>query len=319
MTKKVSFIVPCRDKEKFIADTVHTVLRQTYSPMEIVLSDQGSVDDSLAIMKKLAAEYDGPNKVRVLECPDTETKGMAGLNNHLNWLDTQIEGDIVIMCSADDLNHPERVEHTVRAFEDHDPSYVGTMVQYLNPDFKENKNSEVQVTSYGDVDRWVDPVDNVEKLVGSSASSAWSRDLFTKYGPMKGIESQDVLLPFFATIERGLYYVAKPLHAYIKWANENNTGLEGVMRAMQNKEALAKTEEEKRIARGEVAASIELVNFHCTSNWFAIMRRLAFDKTPIETKLQEAIFNKAIEYTNIWCLSRDSLILNKFQPQAMRV
>lgn len=305
MAKKVSFIVPCRDKEKFVGDTVHTVLRQTYSPMEIVLSDQGSVDDSFAIMKKLALDYDGPNKIRLLQCPDTEMKGMAGLNNHLNWLDTQIEGDIVIMCSADDLNHPERVEHTVRAFEDHNPSYVGTMVQYLNSDFKENKDSEVQITAYGNEDRFVDPIDNIEKLVGSSASSAWSRDLFTKYGPMKGIESQDVLLPFFATIERGLYYVAKPLHAYIKWADVNNTGLEGCLRA-------AETDAEK-------SAYTELVNFHCTSNWLAIMRRLAMGQIPIANNLQEAIFNKAIEYTNLWCLSRDNLIMNKFEPKTMRV
>lgn len=304
MAKKVSFIVPCRDKEKFVGDTVNTVLAQTYSPMEIVLSDQGSVDDSLNIMKSMAQRYTGPNKVRVLECPDTEAKGMAGLNRHLNWLDTQIDGDIVVMCSADDLNHPERVEHTVKAFEEHNPSYVGTMVQYLNPDFKENKNSEVQITAYGDQDRFVDPVDNVEKLVGSSASSAWSRDLFTKYGPMKGIESQDVLLPFFATIERGLYYVAKPLHAYIKRADKNNTGLEGCLRAAENP--------------AEVAAYSELVNFHCTSNWFAIMRRLALGQIPLANNLQEAIFNKAIEYSNLWCMSRDQLILDRHNPLPMK-
>lgn len=305
MAKKVSFIVPCRDKAQFVGDTVHTVLRQTYSPMEIVLSDQGSMDDSLDIMKAAAYKYDGPNKVRILECPHTESIGMAGLNNHLNWLNTQIEGDIVIMCSADDLNHPERVEHTVRAFEEHNPSYVGTCVQYLQPDFKENPNSEVQVTSYGEDDRFVDPIDNVAKLVGSSASSAWARDLYDKYAPLNGIESQDVLLPFFATIERGLYYVAKPLHAYIRRADKNNTGLEGVMRAAETPE--------------ELSAYTELVNFHCTSNWFAILRRLALTQTPIDNKLQEVIFNKAIEYTNIWCLSRDKLIMDRVEPKAMRV
>ena len=305
MTKKVSFIVPCRDKAPFVADTVHTVLRQTYSPMEIVLSDQGSVDDTLDIIKSMAYKYDGPNTVRVLECPKTENRGMVGLNDHLNWIHTQIDSDIVIMCSADDLNHPERVAWTVKAFEEHNPSYVGTCVQYLQPDFKDNPDSEVQITAYGNEDRFVDPIDNVEKLVGSSASSAWARDLWDKYAPLYGIESQDVLLPFFATIERGLYYVAKPLHAYIRRADKNNTGLEGVLRA-------AETPDEK-------AGYTELVNFHCTSNWFAIMRRLAFSQTPIDNRLQEAIFNKAIEYTNIWCISRDNMIINRVQPKAMRV
>lgn len=303
--KKVSFIVPCRDKAEFVGDTVQTVLRQTYSPMEIVLSDQGSMDDSLEIMKALAYKYDGPNTVRVLECPHTDSIGMAGLNNHLNWLNTQIEGDIVIMCSADDLNHPERAEHTVKAFEEHNPSYVGTCVQYLQPDFRENPSTEVQITAYGEVDRWVDPIDNVTKLIGSSASSAWARDLYNKYAPLNGIESQDVLLPFFATLERGIYYVAKPLHAYIRRADKNNTGLEGCLRAAESP--------------AEQAAYTELVNFHCTSNWFAILRRLAFSQTPIADDLQQAIINKAIEYTNIWCLSRDKLIMDRIEPKAMRV
>lgn len=305
MAKKVSFIVPCRDKEKFVGDTVKTVLRQTYSPMEIVLSDQGSVDDSLAIMKDLASKYDGPNTVRVLECQNTDSRGMAGLNNHLNWLNTQIEGDVVVMCSADDLNHPERVEHTMKAFEEFNPSYVNTCVQYLQPDFMENPDAEVQITAYGHEDRWVDPIDNVTKLIGSSGSSAWARDLYDKYGPMNGIESQDVLLPFFATLERGIYYIAKPLHAYIRRADKNNTGLEGVMRAAESPE--------------ELSACVELVNFHCTSNWFAILRRLSLSGIPIDNKLQEAIMNKAIEYTNIWCLSRDKLIMDRIEPKAMRV
>src|SRR4051794_13148038 len=123
---KVSFICPVRNKAQHVKKTIQSILAQRYSPMEIVISDQMSTDGSLDIIKDVVAKYDGPNRVRILQCEDTSHKGMIGLNNHLNFLDTQIEGDIVIMCSADDLNHPDRVSHTVRAFEEHNPSYVNT-------------------------------------------------------------------------------------------------------------------------------------------------------------------------------------------------
>lgn len=314
---KVSFIVPCRNKASFVAKTVESVLAQTYSPMEIVLSDQGSVDGTYEILKEMASRYTGPNTVRVLQCPETELKGMAGLNAHLNWLHTQITGDIVIMCSADDLNHPDRAKYTVEAFEKHNPSYVNTCVQYMNE--KQEVEAVTAFNMNGEEDCFVDPVRNVNELIGSSGSSAWSRDLYEKYGPLIGIESQDVLLPFFATIERGIWYVNKQLHAYIKHADENNTGLEGVLRASQKKLDEAKTEIERVIASRPVNACIEQVNYHCASNYFAILRRLHSSDRVIDMPLYEALANKAMEGANIWAMARDNLTMMRIEPRAMRV
>lgn len=314
---KVSFIVPCRDKASFVAKTVESVFAQTYSPMEIILSDQGSVDGTFEIITELAAKYNGPNSVRVLQCPDTELRGMAGLNQHLNWLHTQVTGDIIIMCSADDLNHPDRTKYTVEAFEKHNPSYVGTCVQYLNAEQQLEAITAFNIN--GEEDCFVDPIRNINELIGSSASSAWSKDLYEKYGPLKGIESQDVLLPFFATIERGIFYVGKQLHAYIKHADENNTGLEGVMRAAQKKLDNAQNDVEKVIASRPLNACIENVNYHCTSNYFAILRRLQGLQSNIDMKLYEALLNKAIDASNLWAQSRDNLTLMRVEPKGMRV
>lgn len=297
---KVSFIVPCRDKAAFVEKTLRSVLAQSFSPMEIVFSDQGSVDGTFDIIKTVAASYSGPNTIRILECPDTSRKGMAGLNDHLNWLHKQITGDIVIMCSADDLNHPDRALHTVKAFEEHNPSYVGTCVMYCDPD-----GSVQAVTDYGLKDRFVDPVDNVTGMVGSSASSAWSRDLYEKYGPLRNIESQDVLLPFFATLERGIYYMAVALHTHIYHASMDNTGMSGVMRAL-------KTEDEK-------IAYAECNNYHDASNWMAIIRRLLEYGIELEDDLFKATFDKALGASMGWAVARDRVTMSRLEPKAMRV
>lgn len=330
---KVSFIVPCRNKAFFVAKTVKSVLAQTYSPMEIILSDQGSVDGSFEIMKELADQYTGPNTVRVLQCPHTELKGMAGLNAHLNWLNEQITGDIVIMCSADDLNHPDRAKYTVEAFEKHNPSYVGTCVQYMESDCV----FRGAITAFGHElegkDAFVDPVRNINELIGSSASSAWARDLFNKYGPLNGVESQDVLLPFFATLERGIFYVNKQLHAYIKHADDNNTGMEGVVRAAQKdfdefesqfedcKNDVEKDEVVKKMvaAKEKHHAAIETNNYHYTSNFYAIMRRVQEMQIPIANELRDALIKKVIEAGNVWCCARDNLTMLRIEPKGMKI
>lgn len=311
MTKKVSFIVPCRDKAGFVANTVKSVLDQTYSPMEIILSDQGSVDGTFDIIKGLADNYTGPNTVRVLQCPDTDFKGMAGLNKHLNWIHTQIDGDIVIMCSADDLNDIDRAKYTVEAFEQQNPSYVGTCVQYADADLQfRGEITAYQVDGkFVETDGWVDPVKSVNELIGSSGSSAWARDLWDKYAPLRGIESQDMILPIFALMERGLWWIAKPLHCYIRHADINNTGLEGCLRASE-------TEADK-------AGYTELVNFHCTSNYFTILRRITelqmAGKFEVEGPLYHAILDKAFHSANIWSMARDNVIMGRIQPKMMRV
>ncbi len=162
------------------------------------------------------------------------------------------------MCSADDLNHEDRAKYTMEAFETHNPSYVGTGVQYCDADLQWRG----EITAYSkdgkivEEDGWVDPVQCINELIGSSASSAWARDLWDKLGPLKFIDAQDMMLPIMALMERGMWYVAKHLHCYIRHADVNNTGLEGCMRA-------AETEEDK-------LAWAELVNFHCTDHYFAI-------------------------------------------------
>ena len=299
---KVSFIVPARNKAKYVEATVRTVLAQTYSPMEIVLSDQGSTDGTFEIMQRMADEYKGPNTVRVLQCPVTDYKGMAGLNNHLNWIHGQITGDLVIMCSADDLNHPDRAKYTAEAFEQFNPSYIGTCVQYLDGDLTFNG----EMTAGNDLgDRFISPVENIDNIIGSSASSAWARDLFEKYGPLKSVESQDISLPFFGTLERGLYYIARPLHAYVRRSDPDNTGMEGVVRAAKDKE--------------EEHALIECCNYHYSSIFMTLLRRSQELNINLTQEVIDALVNKLIYALNIWTLSRDNITMLRIDPRNMRV
>ncbi len=65
----VSIVIPCYNAERWVAETLESCLAQTYRPLEIIVIDDGSTDDSLAIIKRYAQQHadiiqyeTGPNR-----------------------------------------------------------------------------------------------------------------------------------------------------------------------------------------------------------------------------------------------------------------
>ena len=54
MKKRVSVIIPVYNVEKFILNTVESVMNQDYKDVEIILVDDGSPDNSAQIIDELA-------------------------------------------------------------------------------------------------------------------------------------------------------------------------------------------------------------------------------------------------------------------------
>lgn len=299
---KVAFIMPARNKAANVGKTVDTILAQTYSPLEILLSDQGSEDDTLGILKAKAQAYSGPNAVRVLECPDREFRGRAGLNRHYWWIVQQTDADIIIVCAADDLNHKDRALHTVRAFEEFNPSHVGTRVRYVEPN-----GDPVGETMFPERrSRFIGQEECFRHLIGSSASASYARDLIEKYWPLEPCESEDMIMPILALFERGFYYVDKPLHTYVRHADPNNTGLEGLTRS--------KTE-----GSPEWHQSIETQNYHMVQHWTNVWRRLERHdlKGRLEAEAMSSLVQHVCTNANFWALARNYLTEHRIPPQNM--
>ncbi len=93
----VSVIVPTRDGARFIVETIHSIARQTATPLEIIVVDDGSADGSA----QLAVRASG--LVRVV---DTHGLGPAGARN-AGILAAQ--GELIAFLDHDDLWVPEKL------------------------------------------------------------------------------------------------------------------------------------------------------------------------------------------------------------------
>ena len=107
----VTFVVLSYNQEKFIRAAVESAFAQTYSPLEIVLSDDCSPDGTFAIIEEMVAAYRGPHTVRAVQPPRN-----LGLLQHVMKCGREAQGAIVVMAGGDDIAKPHRVARLVEAF-----------------------------------------------------------------------------------------------------------------------------------------------------------------------------------------------------------
>lgn len=100
----ISYVVTAYNIEQFIRKAVECAFAQTYSPLEIILSDDCSTDSTFEIMKEMAANYRGPHKIKL-----NRNKQNLGITRHMNKAYLELaEGEIIIAAHGDDVSIPER-------------------------------------------------------------------------------------------------------------------------------------------------------------------------------------------------------------------
>jgi|GEM_PF-809665 len=124
----VSLCLFAYNHERWIRQAVEGALAQTYSPLEILFSDDGSSDKTFAIMEELSKQYVGPHKILL-----NRNEHNAGILPHFNKLVSLATGDLLVCAAGDDISVPERVATLVNAWVKHDmkPLVICSGVAFL--------------------------------------------------------------------------------------------------------------------------------------------------------------------------------------------
>lgn len=101
MTPRVSILIPAYNAAPWISATLDSALAQTYPHHEIIVVDDGSRDDTLAVARAHAARH--PGRIRV------ETQSNAGASAARNHGLRLARGDYLQFLDADDLLSPGKI------------------------------------------------------------------------------------------------------------------------------------------------------------------------------------------------------------------
>lgn len=101
-SNSVSVIVPVYNGETFVAQTLDTIFGQTVPPFEVIVVNDGSTDDTAAVVERFGD---------IVTLTNTENRGARSARNagvskaHGNW---------VAFCDSDDLWLPTKLEKQLR-------------------------------------------------------------------------------------------------------------------------------------------------------------------------------------------------------------
>jgi glycosyltransferase involved in cell wall biosynthesis len=105
----VSVVIPCYDAEQYVEDAVRSIMKQSYTNLEIITIDDCSTDNTLSVLKKLCAE---DSRIVLL----LNEKNL-GLVSTLNKGISSTRGKYVARMDADDISMPDRISIQVKYLE----------------------------------------------------------------------------------------------------------------------------------------------------------------------------------------------------------
>lgn len=110
---KVSIITPCHNAARYIGQTIESVLHQDYDNWEMLISDDGSSDDTIRIVSEYAEK---DSRIKFFQSNSESGSPAAPRNNSLE----HATGKYVAFLDSDDVWLPEKLSEQVAFAESND-------------------------------------------------------------------------------------------------------------------------------------------------------------------------------------------------------
>lgn len=202
----ITFVLLAYNQEQFIAEAVQGALSQTYSPLEILLSDDCSTDRTFEIIQQEILGYTGPHKVMT-----RRNKWNLGLGEHINRVMKVAQGELIIVAAGDDVSVPARAEVLFDAYIQSDKRALSVFSNAFEIDENGVLGGLVHTSPPNEDDLSLERF-SLRQMSVSGSTQAWHRRVFDEFGPMgDGVISEDAVIPFRSLLLGEVRYVDEPL------------------------------------------------------------------------------------------------------------
>ena len=100
----ISCIVPVFNGEKYLAEAIESIVKQSYQSIEIIIADDGSTDGTETVAGRYA------NRIHYLRQPNAGTAAARNLGLSV------AAGEFVAFLDSDDVWHPEKLKRQIARF-----------------------------------------------------------------------------------------------------------------------------------------------------------------------------------------------------------
>jgi len=131
----VSVVIPVLNGEKYLAETLRSVLNQTFRSFEVIVIDDGSTDRTASVVREFgtAVSYDYQDH--------------GGISAARNLGVNRAAGEFIAFLDDDDLAEPHRFAVQVKKF-DENPSLdmaLSHVLQFISPELDPSLFSELRI------------------------------------------------------------------------------------------------------------------------------------------------------------------------------
>lgn len=198
------------NQEGVIREAIEGAFTQTYSPLEIILSDDCSPDGTFEVMQQMAAAYGGPHRVIARQTPQN-----LRLVPHLDDVMAVASGAFFVAHAGDDISLPDRVARLMATWLD---GAGRVMMVHSAAEEMTVDGQPTGVVLHAPEKVWDQPtgatfIRDQGCVMGSTAG--WDRRVFDHFGPLgPELSSEDRVMPFRATLLGEVVYLKDPLVKY---------------------------------------------------------------------------------------------------------
>lgn len=205
----VTLVLFAYNQANYIREAVGSALAQSYLPLEIILSDDCSIDDTYNIMEGMVRDYDGGHKVLL-----NRNEKNLGIAEHVSRVIEMAAGNFIVFAAGDDISTIDRVSilYEVWINSKNKVSSVFSNLEkidkhgnLLGPMFRTPPVFAKKISDFkAGIDCWV---------VGASFS--FEKKVYSNYGQIHpAVRQEDGCLAFRALLEGEIAYIDKLLVKY---------------------------------------------------------------------------------------------------------
>jgi glycosyltransferase involved in cell wall biosynthesis len=206
----LTFLQLSYNQERFIREAVEGAFAQTYSPLEILLSDDGSSDRSFEIMSEMAASYRGPHKLVLNRNP-----GNLGKGPHISRAMEIAKGELILIADGDDISLDVRAERSYREWVRTGRTACSLFANGIMFDARER---EIGKLIGGEIPSHARTVEEAVSRGGigvAGCTHMFMRRCFDVFGPMTDrTNKEDMTIPFRSLLLGEVRYLDEPLIRY---------------------------------------------------------------------------------------------------------